>query len=496
MIYGWIMLVTMTVYFLLLFLLSHHRKVKPDNDNFFRGHHASPWQMVAFGMIGASISGVSLISVPGWVGTTGMTYLQMCMGFIVGYAAVAFLLLPLYYKLRLTSIYSYLSIRFGKNAHQSGAGFFLLSKLTGAAARMYMACLVLHSFVAAPMGLPYPLTALTTLVLIWLYTRRGGIATLVRTDALQTFCLLLATACLFVMACVSLDLDLPGAWEKVTESPMSRVFEWDASSPQAFWRQFLSGVFIVIVMTGLDQDMMQKNLTCRNLREAQKDMCCYGLCFLPVNFLFLALGILLHFLCEAQGVAIPARGDELLPAVIASGALGAWVMLPFSIGLVAAAFSSADSALTALTTSCCIDLLRIEDRNLPEHRRHRIRQWTHLGMAACFLACVLCFYYVGSHSVIDTIYRLASYTYGPLLGLYAFGMSNRRSVKDRAIPWIAVLAPVVCGVLDHYAPVWWNYSFGYELLLLNGGLTFLALTAMSRKETGLSKCCTTPRSNP
>lgn len=480
------MLATMAVYFVALLWLSRGRRQSDDNESFFRGHRSSPWGMVAFGMIGASISGVSLISVPGWVGSSGMTYLQMCLGFCFGYAAVAFLLLPLYYRLRLTSIYGYLSLRFGRRAHRTGALFFLLSKLTGAAARLYLACLVLHQFVAAPLGLPYPVTAVVTLLLIWLYTRRSGIATLVRTDALQTACLLLAAAGLLWMSADVLGLGFGGVVEAVRQSPMSRIFEWDSTSPQAFWRQFLSGVFIVIVMTGLDQDMMQKNLTCRTLREAQKDMCAYGLCFVPVNLLFLALGILLYAVCGAQGIAVPERGDALLPTVVASGALGMWVVVPFSIGLVAAAFSSADSALTALTTSCCVDLLRLEERGLSEPMRNAVRRRVHVLMAAAFLCCVLVFYAAGSGTVIDLIYRLASYTYGPLLGLYAYGMFTRRTASDRLIPAVAVAAPVVCGLLDHFAPLWWGYTFGYELLMLNGLLTFLGLWLTGGRRRGLT----------
>ena len=478
------MLATMAVYFVALLWLSRGRRQSDDNESFFRGRRSSPWGMVAFGMIGASISGVSLISVPGWVGSSGMTYLQMCLGFCFGYAAVAFLLLPLYYRLRLTSIYGYLSLRFGRRAHRTGALFFLLSKLTGAAARLYLACLVLHQFVAAPLGLPFPATAVVTLLLIWLYTRRSGIATLVRTDALQTACLLLAAAGLLWMSADVLGLGFGGVVEAVRQSPMSRIFEWDATSLQAFWRQFLSGVFIVIVMTGLDQDMMQKNLTCRSLREAQKDMCAYGLCFVPVNLLFLALGILRYPVSAAQGIAVPERGDALLPTVVASGALGVWVVVPFSIGLVAAAFSSADSALTALTTSCCVDLLRLEERGLGEQRRNAVRRRVHVLMAAAFLCCVLVFYSVQSGTVIDLIYRLASYTYGPLLGLYAYGMFTRRAAADRLIPVVAVASPVVCGLLDHFAPLWWGYTFGYELLVLNGLLTFLGLWLTGCRQQG------------
>lgn len=472
-------LAAMAAYFLLLLFVSRRSGSTNNNDTFFRAGHSSHWGMVAFGMIGASISGVSLVSVPGWVGTTGMTYLQMCFGFILGYSAVAFLLLPLYYRLRLTSIYGYLGQRFGQRAHRTGSLFFIISKLTGAAARMYLACLVLHEFVARPLGIPFPLTVLVPLLLIWCYTRRNGIAALVRTDVLQTACLLLSAAILLWAAADVLGLDLQGAITTIRRSPLSRVWEWDAQSPQAFWRQFLSGVFIVIVMTGLDQDMMQKNLTCRSLGEAQRDMCTYGLCFVPVNLLLLGLGVLLHSVCMAKGLAIPSRGDELLPTVIASGVLGTWVTIPFSIGLIAAAFSSADSALTSLTTSVCVDLLQLERKETNEAWQSRQRSLVHICIVALFLACILVFYEVGSGSVIDLIYRLASYTYAPLLGLYAFGMLTRRRPADRAIPYVALATPALCAALDYLAPLYLNYHFGYELLMVGGALTFLGLWATS-----------------
>ena len=472
-------LAAMAAYFLLLLFVSRRSGSTNNNDTFFRAGHSSHWGMVAFGMIGASISGVSIVSVPGWVGTTGMTYLQMCFGFILGYAAVAFLLLPLYYRLRLTSIYGYLGQRFGQRAHRTGSLFFIISKLTGAAARMYLACLVLHEFVARPLGIPFPLTVLVPLLLIWCYTRRNGIAALVRTDVLQTACLLLSAVILLWAAADVLGLDLQGTITTIRRSPLSRVWEWDAQSPQAFWRQFLSGVFIVIVMTGLDQDMMQKNLTCRSLREAQRDMCTYGLCFVPVNLLLLGLGVLLHSVCMAKGLAIPSRGDELLPTVIASGALGAWVTIPFSIGLIAAAFSSADSALTSLTTSVCVDLLQLERKETNEAQQSRQRGLVHICIVALFFACILVFYEVGSGSVIDLIYRLASYTYAPLLGLYAFGILTRRRPADRAIPYVALATPALCAALDYLAPQYLNYHFGYELLMVGGALTFLGLWATS-----------------
>ena len=481
------MLATLVAYFSLLLCISRRaaRGGRGGNDAFFRAGRQSPWWMVAFGMVGASISGVTFISVPGWAASTGMTYLQMCMGFVVGYVAVACVLLPLYYRLRLTSIYAYLGERFGPRTHRTGALFFVLSKLTGAAARMYLVCMVLAQFVVVPyLGsglLPFLLVVAAVLLLIWLYTRQAGMQAIVRTDALQTLCLLLAAGGMAVAAAQTLDLDLRGAIQTVCESPMCRVWEWDVASKQAFWRQFLSGVFIVVVMTGLDQDMMQKNLTCRSLREAQKDMVSYGLAFLPVNALFLGLGILLFSLCAAQGLTPPAAGDSLLPWLVSEGVLGAWVVVPFTLGIVAAAFSSADSALTALTTTVCIDLLRVEQRALPAAEAQAVRRRVHGAVVLAFSLCMVLFKLAEGGNMIDVIYVLASYTYGPLLGLYAFGLFSRQRVRDRAVPFVCLAAPFLCSLLDHFAPVWWGYTFGYELLLLNGLLTILGLCALRKR---------------
>lgn len=470
---GLLMLLTLAFYFLLLLFISRKSSSSHDNNAFFRANRRSPWWMVAFGMIGASISGVSFISVPGWVGATQMTYLQMCAGFFFGYVVVAFLLLPLYYRLQLTSIYTYLGERFGENTHRTGALFFLLSKLTGAAARLYLVVLVLQQFIAEPLGIPYPLTALITLLLIWLYTRRSGVKTIVRTDALQTLCMLLALGGILWAVISRLGLDLHGVLATVSQSPLSRIFAWEGT--QSFWRQFFSGIVIVIVMTGLDQDMMQKNLTCKNLREAQKNMCSYGLCFLPVNLIFLVLGVLLFTFCAQQGIAIPEQTDSLLPMLVSNGSLGNIVIFPFTIGIVAAAFSSADSAITALTTSCCIDLIGVERHNWEQTRQECTRKIVHILMSFTFFAAILLFRAINSTNVINAIYVMASYTYGPLLGLYAFGLFTRRGVRDRLVPWVCIASPIICGLLDHYAPLLWDYKFGYELLMLNGLLTFAGL---------------------
>lgn len=473
-----LMLATLVGYFALLLLLARCSGGRGDNASFFSANRQGSWPLVAFGMIAGSISGVTFISVPGWVTATQMTYLQMCMGFIVGYFAVAFLLLPLYYRLQLTSIYSYLGDRFGRWSHRTGALFFFLSKLTGAAARLYLACLVLQQFIATPLGIPFPLTASAVLLLIWGYTYRDGMRSLQLTDALQTLCLLLALG--GTLAIVASQLGWSESWELIKGSSMSQVFDWEMASPRNFWRQFLSGVFIVIVMTGLDQDMMQKNLTCRTLRDAQKDMCVYGLAFLPINALFLGLGVLLVHIADAQGLAL--SGDALFPGLVASGVLGTAIVLPFTIGIVAAAFSAADGAMTALTTSVCVDWLGMEQRSISAVRAERQRRWVHVGVGVAFLGCVLAFRAINSTNVINAIYTMASYTYGPLLGLYAFGQFSKRRVLDSAVPAIALIAPLLCALLDHYAPLLWGYKLGYELLMLNGALTALGLWIFSKRK--------------
>ncbi len=366
-------LITIAIYFALLLLISN-LVGKGGNDAFFRGNRQSPWPVVAFGMIGASLSGVTFISVPGMVMTIDMTYLQMCIGFIFGYILVAFVLLPLYYKYNLTSIYSYLDVRFGRTCRKTGSSFFLLSKMTGAAARLYLVCLILQQYVFDALRVPFVLTVVGTLLLIWLYTHKSGIKAIVWTDSLQTLCLIVALILILLKASDMLGMSFGEAMTAVWNDPHSRIFEFsDWSSKQHFWKQFLSGIFIVIVMTGLDQDMMQKNLSCKNLRDSQKDLCSYGLLFAPVNFLFLSLGVMMMLLYAKTGTPLPAKGDSLLPDFIATGLMGQAVLVFFTIGIIASAFSSADSALTALTTSFCIDILGIEDSEEMKNEEWRMK---------------------------------------------------------------------------------------------------------------------------
>ncbi len=470
-----VIILTIILYFLLLFAISKIAGKNSGNDTFFRGNRQSPWPLVAFGMIGASISGVTFIGVPGWVMGIDMTYMQMCLGFFFGYLVVAFVLLPLYYKMNLTSIYGYLERRFGTTSYKTGASFFVLSKLLGSAAKFYVVCEMLQKCVGDELGVPYAATVLVTLLMIWFYTRKSGIRALVWTDAVQTLCLIAALAIIFVQVAGMLDMSFGEAMTAVWNDPHSRMFEFeDWESKQNFWKQFLSGVFVVIVMTGLDQDMMQKNLTCKSLGDAQKDMCTYGVMFAPVNYMFLALGVLLLMLYGKLGLAMPAKGDELLASVVLDGTLGKASIVLFTVGVIASAFSSADSAMTALTTSFTIDILRKENDE-------KLRKRVHAGVMIAFVMVTLAFHAIGSGSVMDLIYTLVSYTYGPLLGLFAFGMMTKQMPREKWVPWVAVASPVVCYVIDYAVMNATGYKFGYEMLMFNGLLTFFGLCISKTK---------------
>lgn len=464
-----VILITVLAYFCILLLFSSLTARKANNDTFYRANRRSPWYMVAFGMVGASISGVTFVSVPGMVLATQMTYTQTCIGFILGYFLVAFLLLPVYYRLNLTTIYTYLQRRLAPRSYKTGAAFFLISKMTGAAVRFYVVCIILQRFLLDGFGVPFPLTVMGMVMLIWLYSRRGGIKTLVWTDSFQTLCMFTALILIIFQVIDRLDMSVGQAISAIAESSYSRMFVLDDwMSKQNFWKQFLSGAFIVVVMTGLDQDMMQKNLTCKTLRDAQKDMCTYGFAFVPANLLFMALGVLLTMLAQREGLTLPSQGDELLPMFAATGRLGEVVVVLFTVGIVAASFSSADSALTALTTSFCVDICE-------RGRDERFRKLSHLGVAALFVAFILAFKIINSTSVIDAIYILCSYTYGPLLGLFAYGLLTHRRVSDHVVPLIAVASPVMCYVISIVMARCTGYQFGYEMLMLNGLLTFVGL---------------------
>ncbi len=477
---GLYILLTIFVYFGLLLLVARLTSRNAGNDAFFRGNRQSPWYVVSFGMVGASLSGVTFVSVPGMVRGIDMTYMQTCLGFFVGYLLIAHVLLPLYYRLNLTSIYAYLGDRIGGRSYKTGASFFLLSKMIGAAARLYLVCVILQHYVFDAYGIPFALTAIGIVLLIWLYTRRSGIKTIVWTDTFQTFCLLVALGLILYEVSHQLDLDFAGMVQAISADEHSRIFVFDDwASKQNFFKQFLSGIFITIVMTGLDQDMMQKNLSCKSLREAQKNMYCYGLSFVPVNFLFLSLGVLLLILASKTGVTLPASGDDILPLFAAEGRLGFGVLVFFTIGIIAAAFSSADSALTALTTSFCVDILGVEKMDKEEAERKR-RQ-AHIGISVIFVAFILLFEAVNSKSVIDAIYTIASFTYGPLLGLFAFGLFTKMRPRDKYVPYVAIASPLICFGIDRAVETFTGYQFGYEMLMFNGFLTFVGLAVLSVK---------------
>lgn len=472
-------LITIIGYFAALLLIARITGHKGgSNAAFFKGENKSPWYIVSFGMIGASISGVTFVSVPGMVRGLNMTYMQTVFGFFFGYMIVAHVLLPLYYKLNLISIYSYLGTRIGGHAYRTGSFFFLISRMLGTAAKLYLVCLILHTYVFQAMHVPFWEIAVGAVGLVWIYTHKSGIKTIVWTDTLQTFCLIAALIFIIYFTIQRLELNFSGIIQTIQNNEHSRIFVFDDwISRQNFFKQFFSGIFIVIVMTGLDQDMMQKNLSCRNLREAQKNMYCYGFSFIPLNLLFLCLGILLITLAGRMQLELPAMNDDILPMFAAQGYLGQSVLILFTIGIIAAAFSNSDSALTAMTTSVCIDFLHTE--NDTEGKARRKREKAHL-LLSVLLALFICLVEIlNKKSVIDAIYIIASYTYGPLLGMFAFGLFTRRETNDRYVPFIAILSPLLC-----YAADWWisretGYKFGYELLMLNGTLTFVGLMLLS-----------------
>lgn len=447
---------------------------KSDNETFYRGERKSPWYMLAFGLVGASVSGITFVSVPGMVMKQDMTYIQTCIGFIFGYFLVAFVLLPIYYKFNLTTIYTFLKMRLGQRSYKTGALFFLLSEMTGTALRFYVVCSILQRFVFGQFHLPFALTVVMLVALIWLYTRRGGIKTIVWTDTFQTLCMMVALLMIIYHVMDHLGLSVGEAVSAVAADSHSRIFVFDDfMSTQNFFKQFFSGIFIVVVMTGLDQHMMQKNLTCKTLRDAQKDLCVGGFFFLPVNLLFLSLGVLLMILAAREGIALPTDSDQLMPMFTASGWMGNLVLVLFSIGIVAASFSGTDSALTAITTSVCVD-----QKERPDDER--LRRIAHVGVCALFAVFILLFDALNSTSIIDAIYILLSYTSGPLLGLFAYAIIMRRGVNDRLVPYICVASPLVCFAIDKATTALTGYKFGYELLMLNGLLVFLGMMLTAR----------------
>jgi SSS family transporter len=452
---------------------------KADTEAFFTGNRKSPWYLVAFGMVGATLSGVTFISVPGEVGNTAFSYLQFIMGNVVGFWLVAVILLPLYYKLNLVSIYSFLDTRFGIRSYKTGSFFFLISKLVGAAFRLYLVAGVLQIAFFDAFNIPFWLTVVVTVGLIWVYTFKGGIKTIVWTDTLQT--LFLVSAVVFTIIVISKSLNLSGAEliRTISNHPHSQIFFWEWDSPNNFFKQFIAGIFITVVMVGMDQDMMQKNLTCKNKKEAQKNMFVFSFSFFISVILFLSLGVMLYIFAGKNGIAIPARTDDLYPT-LALGYFGLPVGIAFLLGITAAAYSSADSALTALTTSFSIDFLNIEKYN--ENKKQRIKKGSHLLFSVLLVLVIIAFKALNNESIVVAVFKVAGYTYGPILGLFVFGMYSKRKVVDKWVPLIALSAPVICYFISSYSEILFNgYKFGFELLVLNGLITILGLFVISRK---------------
>jgi SSS family solute:Na+ symporter len=466
-------------YFSVLIFISFITGKSANNKTFFKADNSSPWYLVAFGMIGASLSGVTFISVPGWVEAQSMSYMQMVLGYVVGYAVIGLVLLPLYYRLNLTSIYSYLQDRFGNYSYKTGASFFLLSRVIGSAFRLFLVANVLQLLLFDGFGVPFWVTVTITIALIWLYTFKGGMKTIVWTDTLQTLFMLIAVGvCIYT---ISDELQITNIFSYVADSELSKTFFFDdVNAGNYFWKQFLAGAFVSIVMTGLDQDMMQKNLTCRNLKDAQKNMFWFTIVLVIVNFFFLALGILLTDYAQKNG--IDAHKDELFPVLATKGTLGLATAIFFLLGLIAAAYSSADSALTALTTSFSIDILEI-DKKKNEADQEKIRKKIHILFSFILIGTILIFkYFIADASVIAKIFTFANYTYGPLLGLYAFGLFTKLKVKDKAVPFICIASPFLTYLVSYFCLHYFNFDFSFSLLILNGLITFIGLSIFKLKK--------------
>ena len=470
-------LIVIACYFALLFFISYLAGRKADNAGFFSGNRSSNWLLVAMSTIGAAISGVTFVSVPGMVATSGWAYMQMVLGFTVGQIIIAYVLIPLYYKLNLTSIYQYLQQRFGMNTYKSGAWLFFVSKMLGASVRLFVVGEVLQLLVFGPLGIPFWVNAIFTVLIVYLCTFKGGVKSLIWTDLLKTCCLILSVAlCIYFVLRAGVNID---GW---TSSDMTRTFFFDNPKEGTyFWKQFLAGVFLVIATTGLDQDLMQRTLSCKNPRESQKNLIVGALMQIVVIGLFLFLGFLLYSYANQTGVALvsadgaPLKGDDVFPFLATGNYFPVIVGILFIIGFIAAAYSAAGSALTALTTSFTVDILNKEkDANLT-----KVRTIVHIGMAVLMAVCIYVIHILNNDSVIQTVYKVASYTYGPLLGMFCFGIFTKRQVRDRWIPLVVILAPVITWIIDVNSSVWFNgYVFSHERLILNALLTFMGMVCL------------------
>lgn len=474
-------LITIAAYFVILFTISYIAGRKADNEGFFVGNRKSTWYVVAFAMIGSSISGVTFVSVPGMVAASGFSYLQMVLGFVAGQIIIAFVLIPLFYRMNLVSIYEYLENRFGISSYKTGAWFFFISKMLGAAVRLFLVCLTLQLLVFEPFHLPFILNVIITVALVWLYTFRGGVKSLIWTDSLKTFCLVVSVVlCIYYIAS-DLHLGFGSMIATISENDFSRMFFFDdVNDKRYFFKQFLAGVFTMIAMTGLDQDMMQRNLSCKNFKDSQKNMITSGISQFFVILLFLMLGVLLYIFTARQGIENPEKSDELFPMIATGDYFPAIVGVLFIIGLISAAYSAAGSALTALTTSFTVDILGA--KNKAENELVKIRKRVHIGMAVTMGVVIFVFNLLNNTSVIDAVYILASYTYGPILGLFAFGIFTKKQVRDKYIPWVAIASPILCFILQKNSERWFSgYQFSYELLIFNALFTFIGLCLLIKK---------------
>ncbi|RPD48848.1 sodium:solute symporter [Paracnuella aquatica] len=497
-------------YFLLLLVVAYFTSRNSNNDSFFIGNRSSNWMLVAFGMIGTSLSGVTFVSVPGTVGSAGLQYFQVVIGYFLGYIVIAYVLLPLYYRLNLTSIYNYLEQRFGMVSYKTGATYFILSRTLGATARMYLVVNILQIFILDSMGVPFWATSLIILLLILLYTFEGGVKTIVYTDTLQTSCMLIGLVACIIAVMSKMDLSLGAAVSQMSEAGMTTIFNTDPKSPGFFLKQIIGGAFITIAMTGLDQEMMQKNISVRTLKDSQKNVMTLSVVLLFVNGLFLLMGGLLYL--YAGSIGLDVKGDDLFPAIALGNYLSTGIGIIFIIGLISALFPSADGALTALTSSFCIDILGLKRRDdLNEKGRRRTRLTVHLTFAVVFFLCVMMFKWINDKSIIDVILKVAGYTYGPLLGLFAFGILTRRTINDRLSLVVCIVAPLLVIGLDLINNAEWfagklklaetsaaalkdfsnnlfyGFRIGIELLIINGALTFLGLWLISKKAPEVAK---------
>jgi len=474
--------ITIAAYFTALFIISYITGRRADNQGFFIGNRKSPWYVVAFAMIGSSISGVTFISVPGWVSNTHFAYLQMVLGFVAGQVIIAYVLIPLFYRMNLVSIYGYLESRFGVSSYRTGAWFFFISKMLGASVRLFLVCAVLQLLVFDPYGLPFVLNVICTVALVWLYTVKGGVKSLIWTDTLKTFCLIISVVlCIFYIAS-NLGFSFSEMVAAISNHEYSRMFFFDdVNDKRYFFKQFLAGVFTMIAMTGLDQDMMQRNLSCKNFKDSQKNMITSGVMLFFVVAMFLMLGVLLYIFSARNGISTPAKTDELFPMIATQSYFPAIVGVLFILGLIAAAYSAAGSALTSLTTSFTVDILesvkKKDDAGVASTRKR-----VHVGMAVVMGFVILLFNVLNNTNVIDAVYILASYTYGPILGMFAFGIFTKKQVRDKYIPLVAVLAPVLCFILQKNSERWFNgYAISYELLIFNALFMFTGLLCLTKK---------------